>query len=225
MSITRWERFKSHKRAKWSLYILFFLTMISLGAEFIANDCPLIVKKEGHYFFPVLFQYAETDFGGEFKTPANYRSSYFKKLIYDNDGWMVWPLIRFSYDTHDFKLNQPAPSPPSLTHPLGTDDRARDILANLIYGYRISLGFGLGLTFVCALMGLYIGALQGFYGGKIDLYGQRFIEIWTGLPSLYVFIWLAKFGGYCASHIFKRSLLRICRECKNDGCIRSRHNV
>ena len=193
MSKTRWERFKSHRRAKWSLYMLIFFTIISLTAELIANDRPLLVKKDDHYFFPVVFKYAESDFGGEFETPPNYRSNYFKTLILEHDGWMIWPPLKFSYDTHDFKLSQPAPSPPSWTHPLGTDDRARDILANLIYGYRISLGFGLGLTFVCAIVGLYVGALQGFYGGRVDLYGQRFIEIWTGLPSLYVLIILSSF--------------------------------
>ncbi len=191
--MSRWKKFNANRRARRSLYALYFVIFISLFANFIANDQPLIVKANQRFFFPVLFEYVETDFGGHFKTPVDYHSNYFSQLIKNSNGWMVWPPIPFSYATHDFKLKQPAPAPPSWKHWLGTNDRNQDVLANLIYGVRISLLFGVILTLLTTLFGVYLGAIQGYYGGKIDLYGQRFIEIWTGLPSLYILIILSSF--------------------------------
>ena len=180
-------------------------------AEFIANDRPFLVKYDGRFYFPAVVIYAETTFGGEFETKADYRDPYLHKLIAEKDGYMVWPLIRYSYDTHNLDLPTPAPSKPTwlLTEKecaavvarkglkscrdleynwLGTDDQGRDVVARLIYGFRISVLFGLILTGISSVIGVMVGAVQGYFGGWIDLLFQRFIEIWTSVPQLYLLL-------------------------------------
>ena len=138
----------------------------------------------------MVFSYPETVFGGDFETEANYQDKYIKKLI-ENDGWILWPLIPFSYNTINYALESPAPSPPTKDNWLGTDDQARDVVARLIYGFRISVLFGLALTFFGSIIGILVGAVQGYFGGWVDLLGQRLIEVWSGLPILYLLIILA----------------------------------
>ena len=183
----RLANFRANKRGFYSLILFSVLFFISLFAELIANDKPLLVSYKSELFTPFLNSYPETTFGGDFETEADYRDEYVAELI-NEDGWMVWPLIKYSYDTINYQLPVPAPSPPSSENLLGTDDQARDVVARLIYGFRISVLFGLALTLFSSIVGVIVGAIQGFYGGKIDLYGQRFIEIWSGLPVLFLLI-------------------------------------
>ncbi|MFB3041761.1 MAG: ABC transporter permease, partial [Candidatus Poribacteria bacterium] len=165
--------FKANRRGYISLLIFCVLFFISLFAEFIANDKPLIVLFDGDLLFPVLRSYQETRFGGEFETEADYRDEYVAELI-EKKGRMLWPPIRYSYDTIAF--GRPAPAPPSKQNWLGTDDQSRDVAARLIYGFRISILFGLILTFFSMIIGIASGAVQGFFGGWIDLAFQRFME-------------------------------------------------
>lgn len=167
--------------------VLFLLT---LGAELIANDKPLLVRYDDAFFTPFLKVYAETTFGGDFETEADYRDPFVQDLIQEK-GWIIWPPIPFSYDTINYELDQPAPSPPSGENWLGTDDQGRDVMARLIYGFRISVLFGLLLTVFGSIIGIIAGGLQGYYGGWLDLLFQRFIEIWSSLPALYILIILA----------------------------------
>jgi microcin C transport system permease protein len=207
----RWENFKSNRRGFWSLWIFTILFVVSLFAEFIANDKPFLVRVDGKFYFPAVVTYPETAFGGEFETAADYRDPYLQKLIAEKGGSIVWPLIRFSYDTHNLDLPTPAPSPPTwrLTEQqckavvekkglkgcrdleynwLGTDDQGRDVVARLIYGFRISVLFGLILTIISSIIGVAAGAVQGYFGGWTDLLFQRVIEIWTSVPSLYLLL-------------------------------------
>jgi microcin C transport system permease protein len=207
----RWENFKRNRRGYWSFWIFLTLFFISLFAEFIANDKPLMINLEGKFYFPALVTYPETAYGGEFETAADYRDPYLQDLIAKKGGTVVWPLIRYSYGTHNLDLPTPAPSPPTwqLTEEqcrpiakkknlkgcrdleynwLGTDDQGRDVLARLIYGFRISVLFGLTLTVISSVIGIAAGAVQGYFGGWIDLMFQRFIEIWTSVPSLYLLL-------------------------------------
>ena len=183
----RIAQFKRNKRGYWSLRIFLVLFIISLFAELIANDKPLLVDYNHHFYYPIFRDYPETAFGGQFETPADYRDPYVKKLI-DAKGWMVWPPIPFSYQTINYNLTTPAPSPPSAQDWLGTDDQGRDVLARLIYGFRISVLFGLCLTFFGSLIGVLVGATEGFFGGWYDLLSQRFIEIWSGMPVFFLLI-------------------------------------
>ncbi|MCK5682452.1 ABC transporter permease [bacterium] len=189
----RLDRFRSNRRGYWSLWLFLLLFGLSLGAEFIVNDQPLLIKHRDKLYVPVLFSYTETDFGGEFATEADYRDPYLSDLIEQAGGWLLWPPIRYYYDTINYELTMPAPSPPSRENLLGTDDQGRDVVARLVYGFRISVLFGLCLTFFGSLVGISVGAIQGYYGGKIDLLGQRFLEIWSGLPVLYLLIILSSF--------------------------------
>jgi microcin C transport system permease protein len=186
----RLEAFRRNRRGFWSLWIFLAVFFITLFAEFIANDRPILVRYEGAWYSPVFVEYPETTFGGEFPSPADYRDPAVAKLISDK-GWMVWPLIPFSYNTINYNLPSPAPSPPSSVNWLGTDDQGRDVLARLIYGFRISVLFGLTLTVLSSLIGVAAGAVQGYFGGLIDLGFQRFLEIWGGLPMLYLLIIMA----------------------------------
>jgi len=186
----RLDNFRKNKRGFWSLWIFLVLFFFSLFAEFIANDKPVLIYFDGGLYSPVVTFYSETDFGGDFETEADYKDPHVQKLI-EAKGWMLWPPIRFSYDTHITELPQPAPSPPSVQNWLGTDDQARDVLARMIYGFRISVLFGLVLTIFSSLIGIAVGAIQGYFGGLIDLFGQRLIEVWAGLPALYMLIILA----------------------------------
>jgi len=186
----RWANFKANKRGFWSLWIFLVLFCVALFAEFVANDRPLLMKFDGHYYTPVFASYPETTFGGDFETEASYRDPYVKKMI-EAKGWILWPPIRYSYQTINYDLEQPAPSPPSRHNWLGTDDQGRDVLARVIYGFRISVLFGLTLTILSSVVGIAAGAVQGYFGGKTDLLMQRFIEIWGGMPVLYLLIIMA----------------------------------
>jgi microcin C transport system permease protein len=183
----RVANFRANRRGLVALYLFLALFLVTLFAEFLANDRPLLVKYEGHYFVPILATYPETAFGGEFETEADYRDPYVRDLI-SAKGWAVWPLIPFSYRTINYDLGQPAPSPPSAVNWLGTDDQGRDVLARLIYGLRISILFGLTLTFFASIIGIFAGAVQGYFAGWTDLIFQRVIEIWSGMPQLYLLI-------------------------------------
>jgi microcin C transport system permease protein len=187
----RWANFKANKRGFWSLWIFLTLFCVTLGAEFVANDNPLLIKFDGHTYAPIFKSYPETVFGGEFETETRYRDPFVQKLIHDKKGWMIWPPIAFSYNTINYDLDTPAPSPPSRENWLGTDDQGRDVLARIIYGFRISILFGLTLTLLSSVVGIAAGAVQGYFGGKTDLVMQRFIEIWGGMPVLYLLIIMA----------------------------------
>ena len=186
----RLHNFRANRRGFWSLWIFLVLFLTSLFAELIANDRPLLVRYDGAFYVPVLRDYPETTFGGVFPTETVYRDSFVQQAIRAK-GWMVWPPIPFHYDTINYDLPVPAPAPPSRVNWLGTDDQARDLTARLIYGFRISVLFGLILTLASSVIGVAAGGVQGYFGGKIDLFFQRFIEIWSGLPVLYLLIILA----------------------------------
>jgi len=188
----RWDTFRAHRRGWWSLRIFLALFGLTLFAELIANDQPLLVVYDEALYVPVLVDYPETVFGGEFETATDYRDLYVQELI-NAKGWILWPPIRFSYQTINYQLDVPAPAPPSTSNWLGTDDQGRDVLARVIYGFRISVLFGLALTVASSLIGVAVGAIQGYYGGRIDLFGQRFLEIWSGLPVLFLLIILSSF--------------------------------
>lgn len=183
----RWTNFKNNRRGYISFWILGVVFLISLFAEFLANDKPIIVFYDGAVYAPVLKDYPETTFGGAFDTAANYRDPFVIDLI-NEKGWAVWPPVRFSYRTVNFDLNVPAPAPPSATNWLGTDDQARDVMARLIYGLRLSMMFGLILAVVSSIIGIAAGAVQGYFGGWTDLLFQRVIEIWSGMPQLFILI-------------------------------------
>ena len=186
----RLQNFKSNKRGFYSFWIFSFLFIVSIFADFIANDKPLLIKFDQEYYFPIINEYPETIFGGDFETEADYRDPYVIKLIEDK-GWIIMPLIPYTYNTIIRDLDVPAPAPPSKKNWLGTDDQARDVLARVIYGFRISILFGFTLTFFSMIIGVSAGAIQGYFGGKIDLFFQRFMEIWSAIPTLYVLIILA----------------------------------
>ena len=191
----RWRNFKANRRGLVSLWLFGILFFVTLFAEFLANDKPLLIRHEGAFYMPVFTAYAETEFGGDFATEADYRDPFVIALIEgengEKDGYIIWPLLRYSYDTINLNLDRPAPAPPSAENWLGTDDQGRDVLARLIYGFRISVLFGLALTIASSLIGIAAGAVQGYFGGWTDLSMQRFIEIWTSVPSLYLLIIIA----------------------------------
>ena len=207
----RWQSFKANRRGYVAFWVFMVLFLISLFAEFIANDKPFYVSFEGKSYFPAVVTYPETAFGGDFETAADYRDPYLQKLIAEKGGYMLWPPIRYSYNTHNLDLPTPAPSKPTwlLTEEqcksvaerkgvsgcsdleynwLGTDDQGRDVVARLIYGFRLSVLFGLALTIISSVIGVAAGAVQGYFGGWTDLLFQRFIEIWTSIPSLYLLL-------------------------------------
>lgn len=184
----RWANFKANRRGYISLWLFALLFFLSLLAEFIANDKPLLVHFDGAWLLPVLVTYPETRFGGEFTTEAEYRDPYVTELIQQH-GWMIWPPVPYAYDTVVY--DRQAPAPPSGENWLGTDDHSRDVLARLIYGFRISVLFGLLLTTCSLLIGVSAGAIQGYFGGWIDLLLQRFMEIWASMPTLYLLIILS----------------------------------
>jgi microcin C transport system permease protein len=207
----RWQNFKANRRGYVAFWIFMVLFVVTLFAEFLANDKPFLIRLEGRSYFPVFVTYPETAFGGEFETAADYRDPYLKQLIAEKGGTIYWPPIRYSYDTHNLNLPTPAPSKPTwmLTDAecrpaaekvggegcadleynwVGTDDQGRDIAARLIYGFRISVLFGLTLTIISSVIGVAAGAVQGYFGGWTDLLFQRFIEIWTSIPSLYLLL-------------------------------------
>lgn len=224
----RLANFRANRRGWWSFWLFLVVFVLSLGAEFIANDKPFLVKHDGAFYVPALKTYSETTFGGDFETEADYRDPYLQDLIKTSGGWMLWPPVRYSYDTINLNLPTPAPSPPTwmLTDEqcakvaadrtpegdakkadaaaprakscseiewnwLGTDDQGRDVFARLLYGFRISVLFGLVLTVLSSIIGVAAGAVQGYFGGWTDLLFQRFIEIWTAVPTLYLLIILS----------------------------------
>jgi microcin C transport system permease protein len=192
MTRRRWRNFIANRRGRWSLIVFGLMFFTTLFAEFIANDRPILVYYDGGLYSPVLRSYPETTFGGEFATEADYKDPEVVKLI-DAKGWLLWPPIPYSYDTMVKDLGRPAPSPPTWQNLLGTDDQARDVLARLIYGFRISVLFGLLLTIFGSIIGIMAGAVQGYFGGWIDLSFQRFLEIWSSMPVLYLLIIMASF--------------------------------
>lgn len=188
----RISNFKNNKRGYISFWIFSIIFIITLFAELVANDKPVMVGYDGGLYFPVFKAYPETTFGGDFETEADYRDPYVLDLIKQKgEGWIVWPPIKYSYRTINYDLPSPAPSAPDSNNWLGTDDQGRDVLARVIYGFRISVLFGLVLTVIGSVIGVAAGAVQGYFGGLTDLLFQRFIEIWSGLPVLFILIILS----------------------------------
>jgi microcin C transport system permease protein len=183
-------KFKKNRRGYFSFLIFVFLFLFTLCAEFLANDKPLLVRFDGDFYFPIFNSYSEKTFGGNFETEADFRDPAVYELIKKN-GWILRAPIPFSYDTINYEVKTPSPSKPSLSNLLGTDDQGRDVFARIIYGIRISLIFGLILTVFSATLGIFLGALQGYFGGTIDLALQRFIEIWSSMPVLFLLIILS----------------------------------
>lgn len=190
ISKRRLAQFNNNRRAKKSFVLFVIVFLISLFADLICNANPLLVRYKGQFYFPIVSNYAEITFGGDFETEANYRDPVVIDLISKN-GWMLNAPVAFSPSTINFNLTQPAPAPPSSENLFGTDDQGRDVLTRLLYGFRTSILFGLFLTFGSVCIGVFAGAIQGYFGGKIDLFMQRFIEIWSGLPILYLLIILS----------------------------------
>ncbi len=186
----RWARFRRNRRGYWSLWIFVVLFVLCLASELLANDKPLLVHYNDRFYFPLVVNYSETDFGGELATAADYQDPWLKSRL-DRQGWAVWAPIRFGDGTLNFASNVPFPSPPSAQNWLGTDANGGDVLARILYGMRISLLFGLVLTLVSSVIGVVVGACQGYYGGRVDLWGQRFIEVWSGMPTLFLIILLS----------------------------------
>jgi microcin C transport system permease protein len=183
-----WERFKSNRLGYFSLWLFTILFGLSLGAELIANDRPLIVRYDGQFYFPIAKDYPETIFGGDFATPTDFLDPDIKKNLSRSGNWAIYPLITYNHETLNYFSKEPNPAAPSADNWFGTDDRGRDVLARLIYGFRLSILFGLALTIVGVVIGVITGALMGFFGGKFDLISQRLIEIWSAMPELYLLI-------------------------------------
>jgi len=188
----RWAQFKNNKRGYWSLWIFSILFLLSLVAELWINDKPVMVSYQQNWYFPIVQDITEDKLGGDFDIVTDYRDPYMVQQI-EKDGWIIWPIVPFYYDSINFELTQAAPSAPDSINYLGTDDQGRDLLARLVYGFRISVLFALTLTLVSSVIGIIIGAIQGYYGGKVDLFGQRVLEVWEGLPMLFMLIILASF--------------------------------
>ena len=188
MNQKRWLKFKANKRGYISLWIFSVFFCITLFSEFIANDKPLLISYNNQFFAPIFKDYTELDFGGDLEVAVDYTDPYIKELITEKDGWFIWPLIPYSFDTIIYDLPSPAPSPPTSDNWLGTDDKARDVVAGILYGFRVSVLFGFAVTIISAFIGVAAGAVQGFYGGKIDLFFQRIIEIWSSMPTLFILI-------------------------------------
>ena len=183
-----WYRFKENKRGYYSLCIFSFLFILSLGAEILSNDKPILVVYEDSYYFPILKEYPETTFGGDFETEADYNDPYIQEILTTNGNSIIFAPNRYSYDSINLDTDHPNPAPPSELNYLGTDDRGRDVLARLIYGFRLSVIFAFVLTAIGLVIGIIAGALQGYLGGRFDLYAQRVIEVWTSMPELYLLI-------------------------------------
>jgi microcin C transport system permease protein len=192
ISQRRLQLFKANRRGYISFWLFLVLCAFTFCAEIVANDKPLLLSYKGELYTPAFTAYSEKTFGGDFETEAMYRDPFIADAI-NAQGWMIWPPIRFSYSTINYDLGRPAPAPPSAVNWLGTDDQGRDVLARLIYGFRVSVLFGLTLTVLSAVVGIVAGAVQGYFGGWVDLLFQRFIEIWSGLPQLFLLIILASF--------------------------------
>ena len=183
-----WRRFKRNRRGYVSLWIFAILFGLSLFAEVLSNDKPLAVSFQGELYFPLLKAYPETTFGGDFDTPADYLDPYVRDRLESGDNWAIYPPNPYRFDSINYFAQRPNPAPPSEANLLGTDDRGRDVLARLIYGFRLSVLFALALTAVGIVIGVLAGSLQGYFGGRLDLFAQRFIEIWGSMPELYLLI-------------------------------------
>jgi microcin C transport system permease protein len=186
-------RFKKNRRGYLSFLIISGIFFLTLLAEIIANDQPILLKFNGKTYFPIFSEVTEKELGGKLETKADFRDPEVIKIIKENDAesWVIYPPLRFSYDTINYSLKSPAPSKPSFENILGTDDNGRDVLARIIYGVRISLVFAVVLTFFSSLIGIFLGAVQGYFGGLIDIFFQRFIEIWSSMPVLFLLIILS----------------------------------
>ena len=183
-----WGRFKTNKRGYVSLWLFAILFVLSLFAEVLSNDKPLLVHYQGDYYFPLFVTYPETAFGGDFVTETDYLDPFIRKQLSEGDNWAIYPPNPYTYSTINYFAEQPNPAAPSAENLLGTDDRGRDVLARLIYGFRLSVLFALVLTVIGTLVGILAGAVQGYFGGRIDLFTQRFIEVWGSMPELYLLI-------------------------------------
>ncbi len=182
--------FKANKRGYYSLMIFLFFFTVTLFAEFIANDKPVLVKYKSGFYYPIFKSYPETEFGGFFDSETDYRDPFIAEEIRKN-GWIRWPLIEFSYDTINFSRTESNPAPPNWQNLLGTDDRGRDVLARVIYGFRLCVLFGLILAGLSSVIGIFAGVLQGYFGGLLDLLFQRFMEVWGSIPTLFLLLILA----------------------------------
>jgi len=183
-----WLRFKRNRLGYWSLVIFVALVAVSLCAELVSNDRPLVVRYEGQLYFPMLKDYPETTFGGDFLTATDYLDPFIKKKLSEAGNWALYTLNPYGPNTLNYFAKEPNPSAPTAENWLGTDDRGRDLAAQLLYGFRVSVLFALALTVTGVLLGMATGAIQGFFGGKTDLAFQRFIEIWGSMPELYLLI-------------------------------------
>lgn len=188
MTARAWRRFKANRRGYVSLWIFALIFGLSLFAEVLSNDKPLVVRYDGGYYFPLLRSYPETAFGGDFDTEADYLDPYLRERLSQGENWALYPPNPYRFDTINYFAEAPNPAPPSGANLLGTDDRGRDVLARLLYGFRLSVLFALALTTVGTLVGIVAGALQGYFGGRLDLFTQRFIEVWGSMPELYLLI-------------------------------------
>ena len=184
----QWQRFRANRLGYWSLWIFTALFVLSLFAELIANDRPILVRYQGDFYVPIVKDYPETAFGGDFPTPTDYLDPDIKKTFSKPGNWAVYPIITYNYNTLNYFAKEPNPASPSRDNLLGTDDRGRDVVARLIYGFRLSVLVGLCLTVLGVIVGVLTGALMGYFGGKVDLVTQRFIEIWSSMPELYLLI-------------------------------------
>jgi len=186
-----WLRFRANRRGYWSLWIFSIAFVLSLGAEFLSNDAPILVRYEGQWYVPQFKAYPETTFGGDFRTETDYLDPFIRERLAAAGNWALWPLNPYRFDTINYFAPSPNPAPPSAVNVMGTDDRGRDVLARLLYGFRVSVLFGLALTAVGVLIGVIAGAIQGYFAGRIDLVLQRFIEVWGAIPELYLLLLLA----------------------------------
>ena len=183
-----WNNFSSRKRNIYSLYIFLFFFILSMFAEILSNDKPLVMSINKEFYFPIIIDYKEKNFGGYFETEADYKDSFMQELIAKGDNWAIFPINPNSYNTINLDNPSPNPAPPSEYNYLGTDDRGRDVLARLIYGFRLSVIFAFVLTIIGVIIGIFFGAIQGYFAGRTDLFLQRFIEIWSSMPELYLLI-------------------------------------
>ncbi|MEY3664921.1 MAG: hypothetical protein RLZZ153_1103 [Pseudomonadota bacterium] len=186
-----WLRFRANRRGYWSLWIFLVAFVLCLGAEFLSNDKPIVIRYEGQWYAPLVKNYPETTFGGDFRTETDYLDPFIRERLAAPGNWALWPLNPYRFDTINYFAPSPNPAPPSAVNVMGTDDRGRDVLARLLYGFRVSVLFGLALTAVGVLIGVMAGAVQGYFAGRIDLVLQRFIEVWGAIPELYLLLILA----------------------------------
>ncbi|MBW7924437.1 MAG: ABC transporter permease [Burkholderiaceae bacterium] len=186
-----WLRFRANRRGYWSLWIFLAIFGLSLMAEVLSNDRPILVRYEGRTYYPLLRTYPETTFGGDFRTATDYLDPFIRERLSSGGNWALFPPNRYRFDTINYFAASPNPAPPSKENWLGTDDQGRDVLARLLYGFRLSVLFGLALTAVGVALGIVAGAVQGFFGGRLDLAMQRLVEIWGSIPELYLLLILA----------------------------------